>query len=150
MKVILLNNIRNLGALGETVEVASGYGRNFLVPQGKATYATAENAKKFEMRCAELEAIAAEALQAAHARQQKLAELKPITIFMKVGEEGKLFGSVGTRDIADAITAAGITVDKSEVILPSGVLRQIGEYDIEIEVHGDIMAMVKISVVAER
>ena len=149
MKVILLNTIRNLGALGETVEVAPGYGRNFLVPQGKATYATAENAKKFEIRRAELEAVAAEAIKAAQAKQQLLAALKPITISVKVGEEGKLFGSIGTRDIADAITAAGIAVDKSQVILPMGVLRQIGEYDIEIEVHSNVMAVVKVNMVAE-
>jgi len=149
VKVILLNNIRNLGALGQTVEVAPGYGRNFLVPQGKATYATAENAKKFEIRRAELEAVAAEAIKAAQARQQLLAALKPIIVSVKVGEEGKLFGSIGTRDIAEAITAAGVAVDKSEVILPTGVLRQIGEYDVEIEVHSDVMAVVKVSMIPE-
>lgn len=148
MEVILLEKIRNLGSLGEKVKVAPGYGRNFLIPQGKATYATAENIKKFEARRAELEKIAAEALKTAQARQQALAALGVVTMTAKAGEEGKLFGSIGTRDIAEAITAAGVNVDKSEVLLPTGVLRQVGEYELEIEVHGDVLATIKINVVA--
>jgi len=149
VEVILLEKIRNLGSLGDKVKVAPGYGRNFLIPQGKATYATAENSKKFEARRAELEKAAAEAIQAAQARQQALAALPVVKISAKAGEEGKLFGSVGTRDIAEAVTKAGVEISKSEVILPTGVLRQVGEYELEIEVHGDVMAMVKVSIVAE-
>lgn len=149
MEVILLEKIRNLGSLGDKVKVAPGYGRNFLIPQGKATYATVENSRKFEARRAELEKAAAEAIQAAQARQQALAALSVIKISAKAGEEGKLFGSIGTRDIAEAVTKAGVEISKSEVILPAGVLRQVGEYELEIEVHGDVMAMVKVSIVAE-
>lgn len=149
MEVILLEKIRNLGSLGEKVKVAPGYGRNYLIPQGKATYATAENLKQFEARRAELEKAAAEAIRTAELRQQALAALPVIKIFAKAGEEGKLFGSIGTKDIADAVTEAGVEICKSEVILPAGVLRQLGEYEIEIEVHGDVMASVKIAVVSE-
>lgn len=149
MEVILLEKIRNLGSLGDKVKVAPGYGRNFLIPQGKATSATAENSKKFEARRAELEKAAAEAIQIAQARQQALAELPVVKILVKAGEEGKLFGSVGTRDIAEAVTKAGVEISKSEVILPTGVLRQVGEYELEIEVHGDVMATVKVSIIAE-
>lgn len=149
MEVILLEKIRKLGSLGDKVKVAPGYGRNFLIPQGKATYATADSAKKFEARRAELEKAAAEAVQIAQARQQALTALPVIKILVKAGEEGKLFGSVGTRDIAEAVTKAGVEISKSEVILPTGVLRQVGDYEVEIEVHGDVMAMVKVSIVAE-
>jgi large subunit ribosomal protein L9 len=140
VEVILLKNIRRLGSLGEKVTVAAGYGRNFLIPQGEAIYATPENLKKFEARRAELEKAAAEAIQIAQSRQQALAALSAIKISAKAGEEGKLFGSIGTKDIADAVTQAGVTISKSEVILPTGVLRQLGEYEIDIEVHGDVMA----------
>ena len=149
MEVILLEKIRNLGALGEKVKVKSGYGRNFLVPQGKAVYATVTNIAKFEERRKELEKIAAEKKQAAEARMQKLTDIGVITIAAKAGEEGKLFGSLGTRDLADAITKAGIEVLKSEIHLPMGVLRQVGEYNIEVEFHSDVMAVVKINIVAE-
>lgn len=149
MEVILLERIRNLGVLGEKVKVKSGYGRNYLVPQGKAVYATPDNIKKFEARRAELEKLEAEHLKAAQTRQQALAALGVITIVSKAGEEGKLFGSVGTRDIADAITAAGVEVAKSEIHLPMGALRQIGEYDIDVEFHSDVNTVVKISIVSE-
>lgn len=149
MEIILLEKIRNLGALGERVKVKSGYGRNFLIPKGKAVFATDENVKKFELRRAELEKIEAEALKAAQAKQQALAALRVITIAVKAGDEGKLFGSIGTRDIAEAITKAGVEVLKSEVMLPAGVLRQIGEYDIDIELHGDMNATIKLNVVPE-
>ena len=149
MEVILLEKIRNLGSLGDKVKVAPGYGRNYLVPEGKATYATADNLKKFEARRAELEKAAAEAVKAAQGRQQALAALPVIKIFAKAGEEGKLFGSIGTKDIADAVTAAGVEIHKNEVILSTGVLRQMGDYEIHIEVHGDVMATVKISIVSE-
>jgi large subunit ribosomal protein L9 len=149
VEVILLKNIRRLGSLGEKVTVAAGYGRNFLIPQGEAIYATPENLKKFEARRAELEKAAAEAIQIAQSRQQALAALSAIKISAKAGEEGKLFGSIGTKDIADAVTQAGVTISKSEVILPTGVLRQLGEYEIDIEVHGDVMAKVRVVVVSE-
>lgn len=149
MEVILLEKIRNLGVLGDRVKVKSGYGRNYLVPKGKAVYATETNVKKFEQRRAEFEKHAAEVLKAAQDKQQALATLQVVTIKSKAGEEGKLFGSVGTRDIAAAITEAGVAITKSEVILPSGVLRQTGEYEIEIELHGDVNAMVKVQIVSE-
>lgn len=149
MEVLLLEKIRNLGALGDRVKVKSGYGRNFLIPKGKAVFATAENVKKFELRRAELEKAEAAALAQSQAKHQALSALKVITMTAKAGEEGKLFGSIGTRDIAEAITAAGVEVAKSEVLLPTGVLRHIGEYDIEIELHGDVNATVKVSIVPE-
>lgn len=149
MEVILLEKIRNLGALGDKVKVRSGYGRNYLVPQGKAVYATADNIAKFEVRRAELEKAAAERVHAAEARKQTLTALGVVTIQSKAGDEGKLFGSVGTRDIAAAITKAGVEIDKSEIHLPSGVLRQVGEFDVEVELHSDVLAVVKVSIVAE-
>lgn len=149
MEVILLEKIRNLGVLGDRVKVKSGYGRNYLVPKGKAVYATESNVKKFEQRRAEFEKHAADILKAAQEKQQALAALQVVTIKSKCGDEGKLFGSIGTRDIAVAITEAGIEVAKSEVILPTGVLRQTGEYDIDIELHGDVNAVVKIQVIPE-
>ncbi len=149
MEVLLLEKIRNLGALGERVKVKSGYGRNFLIPKGKAVFATAENIKKFELRRAELEKAEAAVLAQSQAKHQALSALKVITMTAKAGEEGKLFGSIGTRDIAEAITAAGVEVAKSEVLLPTGVLRHVGEYDIEIELHGDVNAMVKVNIVTE-
>ncbi|HEX2549614.1 MAG TPA: 50S ribosomal protein L9 [Gammaproteobacteria bacterium] len=149
MEVILLEKIRNLGSLGSRVKVKAGYGRNFLIPKGKAVYATAENVKKFEARRAELEKAEAELLKAAELKRDALAGLNTVTMTAKAGEEGKLFGSIGTRDIADAITEAGVEVSKSDVSLPNGVLRQTGEYEIEIELHGDLKAIVKLNVIAE-
>lgn len=149
MEVILLEKMRNLGALGEVVKVKRGYGRNYLVPQGKAVYATANNMAKFEARRAELEKVAAEHLSAAQTRQQALVALGTIVITAKAGEEGKLFGSVGTRDIAEAVTKAGFELDKSEVHLPTGALRHTGEYEVEVELHSEVTAVVKVSVVAE-
>jgi len=149
VEVILLEKVRNLGSLGQRVKVKAGYGRNFLIPKGKAVYATSENVKKFEARRAELEKAEGELLKAAEVRRDALAALNTISISAKAGEEGKLFGSIGTRDIADAITAAGVEVSKSDVSLPNGVLRQVGEYDIEIELHGDLKAIVKVNVVSE-
>ncbi len=149
MEVILLENIRNLGALGATVKVKSGYGRNYLVPKGKAVYATPDNITKFEARRAELEKIAAEHVKAAQERKQTLDALKVVTIQAKAGDEGKLFGSIGTRDIATAITNAGVQINKSEIHLPNGVLRQLGEYDIEVELHSEVVTVVKVNIVAE-
>lgn len=149
MEVILLEKIRNLGSLGDKVKVKAGYGRNFLVPHGKAVYATKTNLEKFQARRAELEKLEAEHLSTAQAKQQKLASLKVITIAAKAGEEGKLFGSVGTRDIAEAVTKAGVEIHKSDIHLPMGLLRQVGEYDIEVELHSDVDAVIKINIVPE-
>jgi large subunit ribosomal protein L9 len=149
MEVILLENIGNLGGLGDKVDVKAGYGRNYLVPQGKAVPATRSNIAEFEARRAELEAAAAAALAAAEQRAEAINALQPVTIGANAGEEGKLFGSVGTRDIAEAVTAAGCEIDKSEVRLPQGPLRELGEFEVDIQVHGDVTATVVIAVVAE-
>ncbi|MEM5534845.1 50S ribosomal protein L9 [Neptuniibacter pectenicola] len=148
MEVILLEKIGKLGNLGDKVSVKSGFGRNYLVPQGKAVPATATNVAKFEERRAELEAAAAEKLAVATARAEALNELQ-VTITSKCGDEGKLFGSIGTRDIADAITAAGANVDKSEVRLPEGALRAIGEFGIDIQLHAEVTATVNVAVIGE-
>jgi len=148
MNVILLEKVQNLGDLGEQVNVKAGYGRNFLIPQGKAVSATKDNVIKFEERRAELEKTAAEKLAAAEARKTGIEALE-ITISQQAGDEGKLFGSIGTNDIAEAITAAGADVSKAEVRLPEGVLRHTGDYEVNVELHSDVVAVVKLSVVAE-
>ncbi len=147
MEVILLEKIANLGNLGDKVAVKAGYARNFLLPFGKATPATAGNVEAFEARRAELEKVAAERKGEAEARAAKLAELT-VTITANAGEEGKLFGSIGTRDIADAVTAAGVELEKSEVRLPEGPLRAVGEFDVAVQLHTDVEATVKLVVVA--
>jgi large subunit ribosomal protein L9 len=149
VEVILLERIRNLGRLGETVTVKSGYGRNFLVPTGKAIYANAENIAQFEVRRAELEKVAQGHLDAANDRKKMLEGLKAFVIRAKSGDEGRLFGSIGTRDIANAFEAAGIEVSKNEIDLPSGPLRQLGEYEVVVELHSDVSALVKLTVIAE-
>jgi len=148
MNVILLERVQNLGDLGDQVSVKAGYGRNFLIPQGKAVSASKDNVAKFETRRAELEKAAAEKLVAAESRKASL-EVLEVSITRQAGDEGKLFGSVGTHDIADAITAAGVEVSRAEVRLPEGSLRQTGDYEISIELHSDVLATVKLSVVAE-
>lgn len=147
MEVILLEKVANLGDLGDKVTVKSGYGRNFLLPQRKATAATAANVAAFEARRAELEKVAAEKRAEAEARAAQLSELE-VTITANTGEEGKLFGSIGTHDIADALTASGVEVNRSEVRLPHGTIRQTGEYDVTVHLHTDIEATVKLIVVA--
>jgi large subunit ribosomal protein L9 len=149
VEVILLEKMRNLGALGERVKVKSGYARNFLIPQSKAVYATKDNIAKFEQRRAELEKLATEKLKSATARQQSLNTLPAIKIAAKAGDEGKLFGSISTRDIADAINKAGIAVEKREVRLPEGALRLVGEYEVTVELESDVTALVKVSIVPE-
>ncbi|MFB8829849.1 50S ribosomal protein L9 [Azotobacter sp. CWF10] len=146
MEVILLEKIANLGNLGDKVSVKGGYARNFLLPQGKATAATAENVAAFEARRAELERLAAEKKASAEARAAQLNELE-ITITATAGDEGKLFGSIGTADIADALTAAGLDVAKSEVRLPNGTIRQTGEYDVALHLHTDVEASIRLVVV---
>jgi len=147
MEIILLEKITNLGNLGDKVNVKSGYARNFLLPQGKATMATAENVAAFEARRAELEKQAAEKKAYAESRAAELAELE-VTITATAGDEGKLFGSIGTHDIADALTASGVEVAKSEVRLPNGTIRQVGEYDVAVHLHSDVEATVRVVVVA--
>jgi large subunit ribosomal protein L9 len=149
MQVILLDKVANLGSLGDQVNVKAGYARNFLVPQGKAVPATKKNVEFFEARRADLEAKLADVLSAAEARATKINELGSVTIASKSGDEGKLFGSIGTRDIADAVTAAGVEVAKSEVRLPNGVLRTTGEHEVEFQVHSDVFAKLNVVVVAE-
>jgi len=148
MEVILLDKVGKLGAIGDKVTVKSGYGRNYLLPQGKAVAATAKNVADFEARRAELEAAAAAKIAEATARAEKLADLT-VTIAANAGDEGRLFGSIGTRDIAEAITAAGVSVAKSEVRLPSGVLRETGAYEIDVQLHAEVTQTVKLNVIAE-
>ncbi|MGO2135096.1 50S ribosomal protein L9 [Marinobacter sp.] len=147
MEVILLEKVANLGSLGDKVKVKSGYGRNFLLPYGKAAPATEANVKAFEERRAELEKAAADKLATAQSRAEAL-EGASFTVTSKAGDEGKLFGSIGVRDIADAITAAGTDVEKSEVRLPEGPLRLTGEYEIELHLHSDVEVTVTLAVVA--
>ncbi len=149
MEVILLDKIAKLGGLGDKVSVKSGYARNYLLPKGKAVFASSANVEHFEARRADLETKLAEQLTAAQARATKLTELAEITIASKAGDEGKLFGSIGTRDIADAITEAGVKVVKAEVRLPLGSIRETGEFDIVIHVHNDVDATIKVVVIAQ-
>jgi large subunit ribosomal protein L9 len=144
--VILLKKVGGLGELGDKVAVRPGYGRNYLIPQGLAVSATRENLEAFEARRADLERAEADALAAAVSRQQRLEDLT-VTIARKAGEEGRLFGSVGTADIAAAVTDAGVEVAKSEVRLPSGPLRAVGEYEVELHLHSDMDATVRIDIV---
>lgn len=148
MQVILLQRIVNLGKLGETVNVKAGYGRNYLIPQGKALPATKTNIEKFEARRAELEAIEAKELAQAQERADNLADVNVI-MRAKSGDEGKLFGSIGTRDIADALTKSGLEVDRAEVKMPDGALRQIGEYKVTIQLHHDITADILVTILPE-
>lgn len=149
MDVILLENVGSLGNLGDKVVVKPGYGRNFLIPQGMAVPATQENVARFEARRAELEAAAAEAFAAAEKRAGAIEAIGRVEIPTTAGEEGKLFGSVGTRDISEAIAAAGVEVDKAEVKLPEGVIRELGEYEIMLQLHGDVTAMIAVAVIPE-
>ncbi len=148
MEVILLESIGKLGQLGDKVSVKGGFGRNFLIPQGKAVPATTDNVARFEERRAELEQAEAEKLSAAQARADQFNDLE-LSVVAKAGDEGKLFGSIGTRDIADAISDAGIAVEKSEVRLPAGVIRTVGEFDVALQLHPEVIANMKLTVVAE-
>ena len=148
MEVILLESVQKLGELGDKVTIKSGYGRNFLIPQKKAVPATAENLQQFEERRAGLEAAAGDKLSIAKNRANKVEELS-ITITTKAGEEGKLFGSITVRDVADACDAAGVELEKSEVRLPEGPIRELGEFEIKIHLHPEVDAVLKLAVVAE-
>jgi large subunit ribosomal protein L9 len=148
MDVILLTKVANLGTIGDRVKVKSGYGRNFLLPKGKATLATPENVKKFEARRAELEKTAREQFNDAESRSAAFKDFK-LTITAKAGTEGKLFGSIGTADIAEACTNAGHKVARSEVRLPTGPLRTIGEHVITLHLHTDIDVQLPVVITAE-
>lgn len=148
MEVILLEKVQNLGALGDKVKVRPGFGRNFLIPNGKAVPATKANVAAFEERRAELEKAAAETLAAAQQRAAGLEGLE-VTVTARAGDDGKLFGSIGTADIANAITAAGKSVEKAEIRMPAGPIRTVGEYEIAVHLHVDVDSSVKVSVVAE-
>lgn len=147
MKVILQEKIANLGNVGDQVTVKPGYARNYLIPNNKGVPASAENIAAFEKHRAELEKAAAEVLATAKARAEKIGKLE-VKIEANTSEEGKLFGSIGPRDIAEAITKAGAEVAKSEVNLPEGPIREIGEYEITIQLHSDVGTTVKLKVVA--
>jgi len=148
MDIILLEKVDRLGKLGDVVNVKPGFARNFLLPFGKAKIANAENIKALEERRAELEAKEAETLANAQARKAKLDELS-ISITSKAGSEGKLFGSVGNADIADAITAAGVDVEKKEVRLHTGPLRVAGAFEIDLHLHSEVNAVVKLTIIGE-
>jgi large subunit ribosomal protein L9 len=148
MDVILLQKVANLGNIGDRVKVKPGFGRNFLLPQGKAALATAANVAKFEERRAELEKRAADDLAAARTRAARL-EGHALTITAKVGGEGKLFGSIGTADIAEALSADGIEVERSEVRLPGGPIRLIGEHHVKVHLHSDVEVDLTVTVAAE-
>src|SRR6476620_7898156 len=148
MDLILLQKVKNPGNLGDKVRVKPGYGRNFLVPQGKAAPATTANLAEFEKRRAEYEAKANQQLSGAEARRAQL-EGASITIKANASPEGKLFGSVGPRDIAEAFTAAGSALDKSEVVMGEGPLRHIGEFDVNLHLHADVNTTVKVVITGE-
>ncbi|MBN8921964.1 MAG: 50S ribosomal protein L9 [Rhodanobacter sp. 68-29] len=149
MELILLQKVRNLGDLGDKVSVKPGYGRNYLIPQGKAVRVNAANLAAFEQRRAEYEARAQNMLSEAEARKAKLAEAS-VTIEAHASPEGKLYGSVGPRDIAEALQAIGHDIHKGEVILGEGPLRNTGEFEVAINLHADVQSSVKVIVVAEK
>ena len=148
MQVILLERVQSLGELGDSVKVKPGYARNYLIPQGKAVIATARNLAEFEARRAELERQEAEALAVVQARADALEGVE-VTLARKTGEEGKLFGSVGPQDIADALTEAGKPVARHEVRLPYDTLRQVGDYQVGVHLYADVEASISVHVVAE-
>jgi large subunit ribosomal protein L9 len=148
MEIILLQKVKNLGNLGDRVKVKAGYSRNFLIPYGKAVPATAANIAEFEQRRAEFEAKAGEILAAAQARRERI-EGQSVTIKANASTEGKLYGSVGPRDIAEAFTAAGMPLEKSEVIMGEGPIRKTGEFEVEVHLHADVHTTVKVVVQPE-
>jgi len=148
MEIILLEKIANLGNIGDRVKVKSGYGRNFLLPKGKATLATSANIAAFEARRVELERKQAEELAASQGRVAQLEKLT-LRITAKAGNEGKLFGSLGTLDIAEACTAAGVPVERIEVRLPAGPIRTVGEHRIDLHLHADVKVTIRLEVVPE-
>lgn len=149
MEVILLEKLGKLGNIGDIANVKAGFGRNYLIPQGKAVFATKQNLEDFESRRAELEAAAATKMEKAQMRADKLAELASVTIAANAGDEGKLFGSVGTREIEEAVNNAGGEISKSEINLPEGAIRNVGEFTVEIQLHTDVTQSITIVVEAE-
>ena len=149
MEVILLEKVGKLGDIGDTANVKAGYGRNYLIPQGKAVFATEANIADFELRRADLEAAAAAKLAEATARAEKLSAIEAVTITAIAGDEGKLFGSVGTRELETAINAAGGEITKSEINLPEGAIRNIGEFSVEVQLHTDVTQSITVVVEAE-
>lgn len=148
MEVLLLEKVQNLGNLGDLVSVRPGFGRNYLIPRGKAVPATKENREKFEARRAEFEKALADALAQAQARQQQIDGLV-ITIGRRAGDEGKLFGSIGTQDIVDAANEVNVDIKKNEVRMPTGPIRQSGDHEVDIHLHPDVNAKIVVRVVAE-
>ena len=148
MEVILKEDVQKLGHRGDVVKVSDGYGRNFLLPQGKATLATPENVARFEARRAELERLAREQLVSAEERAAAIRNFKLI-IHAKAGTEGKLFGSIGTSDVAEACTRDGFNIERSEVRLPTGPLRMLGEHLISLHLHADVDVPLHVTIVAE-
>lgn len=149
MEVILLEKVRNLGNLGDTVKVRSGFGRNYLIPHGKAVIANDKNKASFEARRAELEKHAADELTKAQARAQTM-QGATVQIVAKAGEEGKLFGSIGTVDIAEAMTQNGFPLERAEIHLPAGPLKHIGDFEIPVSLHTEVNFKIHVSVVAEK
>lgn len=148
MEIILLEKVRNLGALGDQVKVRAGFARNYLIPYGKAVVATAENKTKFETRRAELEKVQADALGKARARAEAMTSAT-VQIARKVSEDGTMFGSVGTRDIADAMQQAGFELAKSEIHLSAGPLKTVGDHEVAVSLHPEVNITIIVSVVAE-
>lgn len=149
MEVILLERIGRLGNLGDKVSIKPGYARNFLIPKGKAIPATETNIAKFELRRAELEKAAAESFSVSRARADALQSLATVTMTARAADEGRLYGSIGPKDLAHAITAAGVMVQKSEVCLPNGPLRILGEHEVSVQLHSDINVTIKIIITPE-
>lgn len=149
MQVILLENVRNLGKLGDKVNVANGFGRNFLIPQSKAVFATEENIKMFEQRRAELEK---KAQQAQAVAEQRAAKLNDITLVISAmaSDEGKLYGSVGVNEVRDALVERSIEISRREIVMPEGPIHSVGDFTVEVHVHSDVIAMLQIQVVAAK
>lgn len=148
MKIILQDKVANLGVVGDQVSVRPGYARNFLIPTGRAVRATERNLEQFEKRRAEFEKRSADILAAAQARAEKITAIV-VKLTANASEEGKLFGSIGPREIADAVTAQGEALNKSEVHLPEGPIREVGEYQVDVQLHSDVMTTIKVEIVAE-
>lgn len=149
MELILLEKVHNLGDLGDTVTVKPGYGRNFLLPRGKAVAATRENKQKFEAEREELQRQAGDKLASAEARREAIDELEALTFNVKVSPEGRLYGSISAREIADKLTDMGFTVEKAEVDQPEGPIRETGEYTVGLILHADVITELKIEVIGE-
>ena len=149
MEIILLEKIGKLGNIGDLANVKASYGRNYLIPQGKALFATKANLEEFETRRADLEAAAANKMEKAQIRANKLEEIGTVTITANAGDEGKLFGSVGTREIEEAVNNAGGEISKSEINMPEGAIRNIGEFSVEVQLHTDVTQSITVVVEAE-